>query len=161
MRIVAVVLGMAYAADGGAPGLSCALANEHKSGTVLVRSLIAAQRTQPAGQRPFEGSGCERLVQCDNWSGFPRECVADRIVLIARDPFDLVLSGYNYHRTQPALNTMTRFPELEFLWSEARDPPAGLPRGRANESYAEYLRRVPLLAGLRTQATRALSRDLI
>ena len=57
---------------------------------------------------------------------------------------------------QSGTNAMTRFPELEFLWRQTGAPPAGLPRGRTNESYSQYLRRVPLLAGLRAQATRGL-----
>lgn len=182
---------------------------QHKSGTMMARSAVA-------GINLLLPRRCKARVQdynCPPQTALPRvpslaggvalkttravhsligascqlpplsQCVAH----IARDPFEMVLSGYGYHRSETAPSSWDRIWLQAPMWSDSvaydtigeplpwphvrfvttvSDAASGPLRGQlsppadVHESYSHYLRRVPEAHGLLAEAYSALQLTL-
>lgn len=90
----------------------------------------------------------------------------DRYVLFARDPFEVIVSGYTYHRdakekwcAQPYSQLGSHWPVLEkSVLAVFRHPvwARQIPSIGQQESYSQFLQRLPLLQGLTAEMFRAL-----
>lgn len=83
-------------------------------------------------------------------------------VLFVRNPFQMIVSGYLYHRKGPNPCTVRSIPHKadvqghHLLWTDAR---VVSPHDR--ETYAEYLKRVPVIDGLLAEMVRCEYREFV
>ena len=167
--------GVAWPLQRGPSGYVAWLMSNHKTGTFFARQLARAVESTPHAVH---------VEREQNWDGrfssFSQFSTVgstgrlmpnhDKVVNFVRDPFDIVVSGYLYHKSGQENDKIPHATPVHaqdmIKWRNGLHTLShkacafNLPVPRASERYSEYLRRVSTEEGLTAEAIRSLTWDL-
>jgi len=145
-RLVCVAL---LCVAGGVSARTVVFGANHKTGSVLLAHIEhATARCDIADTLRFN-SHFAGVVSPNN-----------TYVVMVRNPFQMIVSGYLYHRKGPEPWTVSSIPKHtdvqghHLLWTDENVVPP-----RPHESYSEYLRRLPPIEGILAEMVRCEYRE--
>jgi len=143
--LLAVLPGLAVVA-----GLELHLYATHKSGAVLSTYIYLAMRAEPCCMvEPIVGYNKVKKLSRDRTGG-------EKKLLMMRDPFELVASGYRYHKEgQENSKIFDKHPEFFTI-----GPRVGLPLPPKNGRYVDYVQNLSENQGILAYMVRTLHTDL-